>query len=191
MKSLQIEDLDEIDWKIITELQRDGRVSLVELGRKVGLKHPSVRARLSKLISSGLIKVQANINIKKLGYSLAVVNIEVEDVSSVVKEVSKLSRCPKVLFATIKSGDYNLMLLVTYRDVRELKAFIEKRVRRLPKLRRFSIELDVIIKPEFIPWNICHTDPHCMEECESCELRKGVISCPGCSINKLNTAVGK
>ena len=70
MSNLHIENLDRVDWKIIAELQKDGRVSLVELGRRVGLKHPSVRARLARLTSSNVIKVQANLNLRKLGYNV-------------------------------------------------------------------------------------------------------------------------
>jgi len=182
MADLHIEDIDQIDWKIIAELQKDGRLSLVELGRKVGLKHPSVRARLSKLVSSNVIKVQANLNLRKLGCNVAVVNAEVEDISSVIKEIARFSKCPKVVFVAIKSGDYNIMFLVMYRDTKELEAFIEKRIRKLPKLRRFSVELDVIMKPEFIPCDIGTVDPECVKECETCELRRGVISCPGCCV---------
>jgi len=182
MSNLHIEDLDRIDWRIITELQKNGRMSLVELGKKVGLRHPSVRVRLSRLVSSGVIKVQANLNLRKLRYNVAVVNVEVEDISSVSKEIAKFSKCPKVVFAAVKSGDYNLTFLVIYRDVKELEAFIEKRVRKLPKLRRFSIELDVVMKPEFIPCNIGEVDPECLKECSSCELRQGIVSCPGCRI---------
>jgi len=182
MSNLHIEDLDQIDWRIIAELQRDGRLSLVELGRKVGLKHPSVRARLSRLVSSNVIRVQANLNLRKLGYNVAVVNAEVEDISSVTKEIARLSKCPKVVFVAVKSGDYNLMFLVMYRDIRELEAFIEKRIRKLPRLRRFSVELDVVMKPEFIPCDIGAVDPECIKECETCELRHGVISCPGCCV---------
>jgi len=182
MSNLHIENLDRVDWKIIAELQKDGRVSLVELGRRIGLKHPSVRARLAKLTSSNVIKVQANLNLRKLGYNVAFVNAEVEDISSLTREVAKLSRCPKVVFVAVKSGDYNLMFLVAYRDVRELEVFIEKRIRKLPKLKRFSVELDVVIKPEFIPCDIGAVDPECIKECETCELRQGVISCPGCCV---------
>ncbi len=183
MVHVHIEDLDSIDWKIINELVRDGRISLVELGRKVGLSHPSVKVRLSKLMKSGLINVQANIDVTKLGFNLALINVEVEDLSLINNELEVLRRCLRVILLMIKSGDYNLTLLITYRDVRELEAFIERRIRRLPKVKRISIETVRIAKPVFIPWLISlENNSNCINECENCNLRRRVIACPGCII---------
>jgi len=180
---VHIEDLDSIDWKIVNELLRDGRVSLVELGRKVGLSHPSVKVRLSKLIKRGLIKVQANINVTKLGLNLALINVEVEDLSLINNELETLRRCLRVILLMIKSGNYNLTLLTAYRDVRELEAFIERRIRRLPKVKRISVETIRIAKPIFIPWLISlENNFNCVNECENCNLRKRIVVCPGCII---------
>ena len=47
--------IDEIDRKILTELQLDARVSYAELGRRVGLTTPAVIERVRKLEDSGVI----------------------------------------------------------------------------------------------------------------------------------------
>ena len=47
--------IDDKDWKILFELQRDSRISMAELGRKVSLSSPSVHARVSKLEDKGVI----------------------------------------------------------------------------------------------------------------------------------------
>ena len=188
---VHIEDLDKIDWKIIGELLRDGRASLVELGRKVGLSHPSVKVRLSKLVKSGLIRIQANIDITKLGLNIALINVEVEDISLINNELEVLRRCLRVILIMFRSGDYNLTLLIVYKDVRELEAFIERRIRKLPKVKRISIETVRITKPIFIPWHILLEDNcDCINECENCGLRRCIISCPGCIV-RIITGGGK
>ncbi|MHA1595793.1 MAG: winged helix-turn-helix transcriptional regulator [Candidatus Baldrarchaeia archaeon] len=55
----------------MAELQDNGRESLVSLGEKVGLKHPSVRDCISRLVREGVMKVQANINPRKLNLHMA------------------------------------------------------------------------------------------------------------------------
>jgi len=180
MKCLQNGKIDEKDWEIIVALQADGRMSLVELGRRAKLKHPSVRARLNKLINMGLVKVQANINVKRLGYNVAIINVEIEDLSSAANEVKKLISCPKVFLALVKGSDYNLLLAMLYRSVGELESFIEKRVRKIPGLRRLDVELDVMLKPTFIPCELRPLNEFCEEECETCRYKEEPFSCPGC-----------
>jgi Lrp/AsnC family leucine-responsive transcriptional regulator len=47
--------LDDIDWALLDELQRDGRAGLRELGRRVGLSAPAVTARVRRLEAAGII----------------------------------------------------------------------------------------------------------------------------------------
>ncbi len=48
--------LDNVDLSIIKELQRDSRLSMRELGRKIKLSAPSVTERVRQLESFGVIK---------------------------------------------------------------------------------------------------------------------------------------
>jgi len=54
--------IDELDRKLIELLQRNGRATLVELSKELGISHVGVRKRLQELSSSGLIKVTALLN---------------------------------------------------------------------------------------------------------------------------------
>ncbi|MEO6607625.1 MAG: winged helix-turn-helix transcriptional regulator, partial [Aestuariivirga sp.] len=49
------DDLDTIDWKILKELQRDGRITNVELAGRVGLSPPPTLRRVQALEEAGLI----------------------------------------------------------------------------------------------------------------------------------------
>ncbi|RSN06716.1 AsnC family transcriptional regulator [Nonomuraea sp. WAC 01424] len=49
------EDLDDTDWTILVELQRDGRVPLTELGRRVNLSASATTERVRRLESLGVI----------------------------------------------------------------------------------------------------------------------------------------
>ncbi|OYT61849.1 MAG: hypothetical protein B6U69_02805 [Thermofilum sp. ex4484_15] len=179
---LQIESIDNKDWEIICELQRNGRASLVEIGNKVDLRHPSVKARLDKLIRRGLIRVQANINVAKLGYQLALIVIEVNELPKALDNLDKLRQCPKVVLIAVKEGDYNLLILVLYRKPGELKAFIEKRIRNIPGLRRLSVENSFLLKPRFLPCELGNLSAICDDECRTCEFKEEPFSCPGCNL---------
>ena len=49
-------ELDQIDLKILRELQRDGRITNVELSERVGISAPPCLRRLRKLEDAGIIK---------------------------------------------------------------------------------------------------------------------------------------
>ncbi|NNN08893.1 MAG: Lrp/AsnC family transcriptional regulator [Acidimicrobiaceae bacterium] len=49
--------MDEIDTRLYEELQRDGRISMEDLAAVVGLSRIAVRARVSRLIQSGALRI--------------------------------------------------------------------------------------------------------------------------------------
>ena len=71
-------NLDDVDWAIIGQLQRDARISLSELGRRVNLSSSATTERVRGLESSGVITgYHAVVDLAKVGYPvLAVVRLK-------------------------------------------------------------------------------------------------------------------
>jgi len=60
--------LDDIDWAILDELQREGRVGFRELGRRVGLSAPAVTARVRRLeVDEVITGYRAVIDLERVG----------------------------------------------------------------------------------------------------------------------------
>src|SRR3954466_16261306 len=65
--------LDSIDWAILKELQADGRITNVELARRVGISAPPCLRRVRALEAAGFIKgYRALLDEKLLGYEVRV-----------------------------------------------------------------------------------------------------------------------
>src|SRR5947199_3309924 len=65
--------LDQTDWKILRELQKDARLSYNKLGRRVGLSAPATAERVRKLEDVGIItSYSAQVDVAKLGLRLLV-----------------------------------------------------------------------------------------------------------------------
>ena len=63
--------LDKINIAILNELQKDGRLSFSELGRRVGLSTPAATERVRRLEDAGVIAgYGARINPGALGYAI-------------------------------------------------------------------------------------------------------------------------
>ena len=54
--------LDNIDKKIISELQKNGRISYKDIAKKLGVSDGTIRFRIKKLIQKKLLKISASIN---------------------------------------------------------------------------------------------------------------------------------
>ncbi|MET8997768.1 Lrp/AsnC family transcriptional regulator [Amycolatopsis sp. Hca4] len=94
------ESLDATDWAILAELQRDARLPLTELGRRVNLSASAATERLRRLESTGVISgYRAEIDLGKLGYPvLAVVRLKYpgsrhEPLHKLLAERSEILEC--------------------------------------------------------------------------------------------------
>jgi Lrp/AsnC family leucine-responsive transcriptional regulator len=72
------ESLDATDWSILVEVQRDGRIPLTELGRRVNLSPSATTERVRRLEATGVITgYRADVDLEKAGFSvLAVVRLK-------------------------------------------------------------------------------------------------------------------
>ncbi|GLY87136.1 Lrp/AsnC family transcriptional regulator [Actinoallomurus iriomotensis] len=72
------EDLDATDWAILGELQREGRVPLTELARRVSLSASATTERVRRLEAAGVITgYRAEVDLEKVGYPvLAVIRLK-------------------------------------------------------------------------------------------------------------------
>ncbi len=77
--------LDETNLRLLAELQTDARLSLAELGRRVGLSSPAVAERVARLEREGVIRgYHAELDPRALGYVMTVHVRSVEHLEQVI-----------------------------------------------------------------------------------------------------------
>ena len=119
------DELDNIDKMIITMLQENARMSLKEIAQKVYLSSPAVSARIENLVQNGYIEgFHARINPIKLGYHIkAFINLEVSPIDK--KDFYPyINRCKNVVECNCVTGDYSMLLEVSFPGTDELDQFI-------------------------------------------------------------------
>ncbi|HID42974.1 MAG TPA: winged helix-turn-helix transcriptional regulator [Archaeoglobaceae archaeon] len=77
--------MDERDRKIISILQKNGRITLSEISKNIGISSMGIKKRIDKLKNNNLMKVKALLNTKKLEVVTAVVAMEVESAKALEK----------------------------------------------------------------------------------------------------------
>ncbi len=119
MLSTENNDIDSYDTRILAELQRDARISMSELGRRVHLSQPAVAERVKKLEISGVITgYHAAVDPARLGYGIrAFVRVGRADYATVVKRVEQT---PEVINAFNVTGEDSWMLEIAVQDVSHL-----------------------------------------------------------------------
>ena len=82
---------DDIDLRLIAELQSDPRARIAGLGRRVGLSPPAVAERLRRLEDSGVVTFRAEVNPRALGYTLSAI-VRVSPMSGHVHAIPDIAR---------------------------------------------------------------------------------------------------
>ena len=179
--------MDDIDRKIISQLQLDGRTTLQELSKIIGYTSMGTKKRIEKLLKNDTIKVSALINPNALKLHSAIVMLEMESAEAMQDLLKRFEECPRVIqiFKTI--GGYNLIALVVAETPETLESIsMEKCSLRCSKgIRRseFYPISDVYFSP-FLPIReeLAHKEKKvtpCKVDCDPCN-RFETQKCVGC-----------
>lgn len=119
--------LDDLHWEIIRELQLNARITIVEIGKRVGLSAPAVAERIKKLEEEGYIKgYRTVVDYDKLGLSVPVfINYKATKIShaDMLRMVDKM---PEVVEWYGITGSHCAVLKVIVASTKELETLIEK-----------------------------------------------------------------
>ena len=120
-------ELDRIDQQILSELQGDARVSMAELGRRVGLSAPAVCERLVRLERGGVITgYHAAVNPKAIGYPIAAV-VRVRPAAQQLRKIPDLARdTPEVVACHRITGEDCFLLELYLHDMDDLEEILDR-----------------------------------------------------------------
>jgi Lrp/AsnC family transcriptional regulator, leucine-responsive regulatory protein len=119
--------LDPTNCLLIAELQRDARLSIAELGRRVGLSPPAVAERLGRLEQSGTIRgYHADVDPRAVGLALSAI-IRIRPSPGQLQNVAELARdTPEVVECHRVTGDDCYVMRAHLRDVLHLEEVIDR-----------------------------------------------------------------
>lgn len=108
--------MDEIDRKIITQLQRNSRTTFEELSRIIGYSSMGAKKRFDKLITEGKVSPTATLNTVQFNLQPAIIFLEMENADTMQKLLKRFEYCPRVINIFKTMGGYNLIALVIAED---------------------------------------------------------------------------
>jgi len=134
--------LDRIDFSILRLLQGNGRLSNHDLARQVGLSPSPCWRRVKRLEEDGIIDhYAALLSAEQAGFHLiafAHVMLEKHQMEMLDQFDAAICDRPEVLEYYSMSGDYDFLLKVISRNIREYEDFQTGFLMRLPVVRSIS-----------------------------------------------------
>ncbi len=127
---------DRLDREIIALLRQDGRMSTLELARKLGSTPSTVRKRIRSLEDNGVMRVVAVTDFSAAGFDLLLaIGIEVEDRNpeAVGRELAEL---PEVFSVNLTTGPNDLEILVAAQSFEQLATFLHEEASQVDGIGR-------------------------------------------------------
>ena len=132
-------DLDTIDYRIITELQADARLSNVELAERVGLSPSPCLRRVKRLERDGyIIGYRAALNRERVGLGFSVfVGVKIDSHANERALTFEEAVCalPEVIACHLVSGEADYFLEVVVPDLAHYQRFLIGRLLNMPIVR--------------------------------------------------------
>jgi DNA-binding Lrp family transcriptional regulator len=130
--------LDAIDWKILRELQGDGRMTNVELARRVGISAPPCLRRVRALEEAGIIVgYRAMLDEKMLGWDItmfAMVGLASQAEADLVAFEERVKAWPIVRECWMLSGEVDFLLKCVAPDLKTFQTFVIEQLTAAPNV---------------------------------------------------------
>lgn len=121
-------DLDAIDWKILKELQADGRMTNVELSRRVGISAPPCLRRVKRLEETGIIRgYRALLNTRELGLGVVafcLIGLNHQSDAELKAFAERTRKWPIVRRSWMVSGESDFILHCVASDLSAFQTFV-------------------------------------------------------------------
>ncbi|MFQ5711708.1 MAG: winged helix-turn-helix transcriptional regulator [Candidatus Geothermarchaeales archaeon] len=133
--------MSEIDLGILKILRENSRASISTIAKRLGVSRPTVRSRMSRLKSMGIIKkytiiLDESVTSEKISFFIGITTEKPRDVTENLLELDGISE------AYLTSGDKNLICRADVSDMEEFKELMEK----IYELK-VGVESNIVLKP--------------------------------------------
>ncbi|TAK51111.1 MAG: Lrp/AsnC family transcriptional regulator [Gammaproteobacteria bacterium] len=149
--------VDKLDHRILTELQRDGRLSNVELAGRVHLSESATLRRVRALEEAGVIQgYVALLNAQRTGFPINVfvtITLQRQDQHDLQRFEAAVREVPEVMECYLMTGVADYLLRVSCRDTEDFERLHSQHLTRLPGVARVqsSFALRVVRRTTELP----------------------------------------
>jgi Lrp/AsnC family transcriptional regulator for asnA, asnC and gidA len=143
--------LDDVDKRIIEQLQQDGRRPYTQIAPAVGLSEAAVRQRVQRLIDSGVMQIVGVTDPRMIGFGRqAMIGLNVGGDTRSVADA--LAAMPEVVYVVLTAGSFDLLVEVVVADDEELLELLNHKIRAINGVRDTQTFMYLRIHKETYAW---------------------------------------
>lgn len=138
-------ELDAVDIRILSELQRDGSLTNVELARRVHLSPSPCLARVKALEAAGVIRQYVALaDPKALGLGLSVfisISLKAQSKEALAIFEQRIGEHDEVMECYLMTGDSDYLIRIAVADIAALERFILEQLTPIPGIEKIRSSL--------------------------------------------------
>jgi DNA-binding Lrp family transcriptional regulator len=146
-KGVAMTALDSIDRKLLAALQAEGRVTNVDLARRVGLTAPPCLRRVRALEEEGVIRgYHAELDASKLGFAItvfAMVSLRSQAEQDLKAFEEHIRTLPEVRECHMLNGEIDFILKIVSRDLQSFQEFLTSKLTPAPNVASVKTSLTI------------------------------------------------
>ena len=139
--------LDTIDRRLLAELQAEGRVTNVDLARRVGLTAPPCLRRVRALEEDGVIKgYHAELDASRLGFTItvfAMVSLKSQAEEDLRAFENHIKALPEVRECHMLNGEIDFILKIVSKDLQSFQEFLTSKLTPAPNVASVKTSLTI------------------------------------------------
>jgi DNA-binding Lrp family transcriptional regulator len=139
--------LDSIDRRLLAELQAEGRVTNVDLARRVGLTAPPCLRRVRALEEAGVIRgYHADLDASRLGFTItvfAMVSLKSQAEEDLRAFEEHIKALPEVRECHMLNGEIDFILKIVSRDLQSFQEFLTSKLTPAPNVASVKTSLTI------------------------------------------------
>lgn len=140
-------NLDQIDRRLLAELQAEGRVTNVELAARVGLTAPPCLRRVRALEESGVIRgYHAELDAARLGFAItvfAMVSLKSQAEDALRQFEEHVKALPEVRECHMLNGEIDFILKIVAHDLQSFQEFLTSKLTPAPNVASVKTSLTI------------------------------------------------
>ena len=140
-------NLDDIDRRLLAELQDQGRITNVQLAQRVGLTAPPCLRRVRALEEDGVIRgYHADIDPSRMGYSItvfAMVSLKSQAEEALREFEEAMRELPEVREVHMLNGEIDFIIKIVARDLQAFQEFLTSKLTPAPNVDSVKTSLTI------------------------------------------------
>jgi len=134
--------LDSFDYKILKIVQINNRVTSQELAKEIDLSSSACQRRLNSMRKTGIIERDISVlDRNQLNRKITIIVQIMSDIEGMEPDIQfkkTMLDAPEVMQCYYVTGDYDYVLITTFKEMKEYENFTKKYFLENPNIKRFS-----------------------------------------------------